>query len=352
MKCARCGHDSKYPERAGRKCPGCGGRFAFEPREGDPINDVAFDKALDWVSSGGTVAFTMGNLHHAVARRIAPKSFGCLLYAPFVVGILGGMVAVGAGRPGLAATLLLGFFGLGAALLVGNKRRPLGLTVPAFQALYRRWVDAHGRPPKLIPPPADRPAQLDPALTSELASYSFDRAVICDRAETVDLLLANDFHFENNCAVLSFDGHPRHVFATVRAMLRRNPRLEVFALHDATPFGCKLAWLLRHQPDWFEGTEVRVFDVALRPGQAARQPRLLWRTREDVEKHPALTDRERHWLGRYRMELAAFRPEQLVKRLFRAMNHMPEAASGDGGGGDLIWTSEATASDGGADSFG
>jgi hypothetical protein len=27
--------------------------------------------------------------------------------------------------------------------------------------------------------------------------------VICDRAQTVDVLLANNFHFENNCAVLS-----------------------------------------------------------------------------------------------------------------------------------------------------
>ena len=43
-------------------------------------------------------------------------------------------------------------------------------------------------------------------LDSDIADYSFDRAVICDRARTVDLLVANNFHFENNCAVLAVDG--------------------------------------------------------------------------------------------------------------------------------------------------
>ena len=49
---------------------------------------------------------------------------------------------------------------------------------------------------------------------SDIADYSFDRAVICDRARTADLLIANNFHFENNCAVLSVDGYPPHAFET------------------------------------------------------------------------------------------------------------------------------------------
>ena len=101
----------------------------------------------------------------------------------------------------------------------------------------------------------------------DLADYSFDRAVICDRARTVDLLLANNFHFENNCAVLSIDGYPPGPFETVRAMLKRNPRLQVFALHDATPDGCTLAHRLATDPAWFAG-QVPVIDVGLRPGHA------------------------------------------------------------------------------------
>ena len=33
-------------------------------------------------------------------------------------------------------------------------------------------------------------------LAHELGHYSFDRVVVCDDPETVDLLLGNDFHFE------------------------------------------------------------------------------------------------------------------------------------------------------------
>ena len=34
------------------------------------------------------------------------------------------------------------------------------------------------------------------------------------------MLLANNFHFENNCAILSIEGYPPNVFETVRAMLK------------------------------------------------------------------------------------------------------------------------------------
>jgi hypothetical protein len=35
---------------------------------------------------------------------------------------------------------------------------------------------------------------------ADVPDYSLDTEVICNRAQTVDLRLANDFHFENNCA--------------------------------------------------------------------------------------------------------------------------------------------------------
>ena len=109
------------------------------------------------------------------------------------------------------------------------------------------WERAHGKPPGLIVrPSAQAPSRPRRVLESDLADYSFDRAVICDRARTVDLLLANNFHFENNCAVLSIDGYPPGPFETVRTMLKRNPKLQVFALHDATVEGCTLAHRLDH----------------------------------------------------------------------------------------------------------
>lgn len=78
---------------------------------------------------------------------------------------------------------------------------------------------------------------------------------------------------------------------------------------------------------------------------------------------------ETQWLSKYALELAVIRPEQILKRLFRAMNRQFDPAEstdassttgGDGGGyygGDVYTDSDAfgtdaTASDGGGDSFG
>src|SRR5262249_35438383 len=108
-----------------------------------------------------------------------------------------------------------------------------------FGNLWDRWVDVHGRPENVIVRVPDPPTPAN--LESDIGDYSFDRAVICDRARTVDLLVANNFHFENNCAVLSIDGYPKGPFAVIKAMLKRNPRLLVFVVHDSTPEGCRVA---------------------------------------------------------------------------------------------------------------
>ncbi|MGB3640647.1 MAG: hypothetical protein WBA39_24190, partial [Rivularia sp. (in: cyanobacteria)] len=83
---------------------------------------------------------------------------------------------------------------------------------------------------------------------------------ICDSAEVAQLLIANNFHFENNCAVLSITGYPQNIFSTVMEMLRRNPNLKVYALHDASPRGVNLINHLRTSPNWFLNTDVAIYD--------------------------------------------------------------------------------------------
>ena len=69
MLCIRCNRDSKYPERTNRACPGCHGRFAFEPQEGDPVSDMLFKKAVEAVSATGGVRWGVENLYYEVCRR-------------------------------------------------------------------------------------------------------------------------------------------------------------------------------------------------------------------------------------------------------------------------------------------
>jgi hypothetical protein len=362
VKCIRCGADSRYKDRSLGKCPSCQGEFAFEPQRGAILTDAGFEAAIRSVSSDGRLRWGVEHLYYEVCRRKrgSVAKPGCLLSSG---GLFALSVLVAAVWPGSLPVTGLAAGAAGVALLGAAASRLLAKkTVPVslddFNALWKRWVEVHGTPDGVIVrrPKPERARASEP----DLGDYSFDRAVICDRARTVDLLLANNFHFENNCAVLSVGGYPEGPFETVRAMLKRNPSLHVFALHDANTSGCMMANRLARDPRWFAGGPP-VTDVGLRVGSAG-------------PAHPgdAISAEEAAWLSRYGLELAAIRPEQVMKRLYRAINRRDDAAparaaslrSGarDDDDSDDDWRavlfdessfgSDAGDSDGGGDSFG
>jgi DNA-directed RNA polymerase subunit RPC12/RpoP len=368
MKCIRCWHDSKYPERKGRRCPRCHGQFAFEPRENDLLTDGAFLSAIKRVSADGRIQWGVEHLYYEICRYQNRRSRHRLAYVLFFAAV--GLVALGLSAltrsPGwvclgafMGAAALISFFFFWLPRRAAVNHVPV--TLGRFDQMWQRWLRVHDRPAGLITRPEPPPTAAHPR-EPDVGDYSFDRAVICDRARTVDLLLANNFHFENNCAVLSVDGYPAGPFETVRTMLKRNPRLRVFALHDATVAGCVLAGRLVSEPDWFQ-SQVRVVDVGLRPAHARHFDGLL------VDPPPppagmlalaegAIHPDERAWLALHALELAAIRPEQVIKRLFRAMTRDDDGGGGGGDGDtwivydDVSFSGGAGASDGGGDSFG
>jgi hypothetical protein len=365
MKCIRCERDSNYKDRSARTCPGCKGKFAFEPKDGDPVTDMLFLNAIKAVSGDGRLWWGVENLYYEVCRRkrqVAPLA--CVFVALFLATFLFTLAAILRNPKALPFLLIPGIMAgiIGLACAVTRLR---GAFVPIerskFSGMWDRWVEAHGRPEKVIVRVPDPPVPKD--LESDIGEYSFDRAVICDRARTVDLLLANNFHFENNCAVLSIDGYPKGPFAVIRAMLKRNPRLLVFVLHDASIGGCRLAHRLITDPEWFGGAGLRVIDLGLRPRHAGPFRGLLQHgDGVRLEPEDGIAADEAEWLVKHRLELAAARPEQILKRLFAGLqahaNDDPRTgdavgaittcgafdAGGYGGDGD--------GSDGGADAFG
>jgi hypothetical protein len=315
MICIRCQRDSTYPERknANGRCPGCNGQFAFEPREGDKLTDKAFQRAIELVSAEGQVKWGVEHLYYEICRK--RQSRAGLIAAALIFPII--LVVTACTLP-LLLLVLVPFLGWGFySIYRGTDFIPLPRG--EFEKSWDRWGQTHGKPKGVI---IRRPQEARPARAPEpdLGDYSFDRAVICDRARTVDLLLANNFHFENNCAVLSVDGYPKQAFDTVRRMLQRNPRLEVFVLHDLTPEGCRLAHRLANDPQWFKGTGIRIVDVGLRPVHAPPFGGLLLRSSGKVQPGGGISPAEARWLSRSKLELAVIRPEQVLKRLFRAMN--------------------------------
>ena len=274
MKCIYCDTNNTYRDRRNGKCKKCGKPFAFEPRNMDrslTVTDKRFQSAINAVSGGGRLFFTSRQLYYQVIRR---EGRAPIRYHDFQV------------------------------------------------KLQHRWIQAHGRPEKLLESPASqsgRAASAEP----DIHQYSFDRLLVVDRAETAHMLLANNLHFETSMPILSADGYPRDVFTTVMTMVRRNPHLRVFVLHDADAEGCRLPLLLRERTEWFPSPDVTVLDLGLRPMQIAATPKFVEQKDDPLKEIPPeltrnLSPGERRWLAAgNRGELAFFPPDRIMKTIYR-----------------------------------
>ncbi len=346
MKCVHCDHVTKYPARSanGGQCEKCKHRFGFEPKTDQyKIGDPFFDRAIQNVSSENTVFFTPRQLWYEVERRLRRRRLndaGGVFYGMAVVAaITSGFIALGSSSVipflvGLGAAALL--VGAGVAVSSISKRRTPRpeMTYPTFRDSYQRtWERAHGVIEKMVPPNGEQALQaheIDPDTTS----CSFDRALATDNAEIAAMLVANNFHFENNCAVLSVDGYPFGIKDTVMTMLRRNPDLQVFALHDASAEGSALPLTLRNE-EWFPDTNVKVLDLGLSP-RHAKAMRLF--TISGTEQYPppevqeVLTEVELAWLQKGLVaEVAVLRPARLIRAIYQGFGRGAELDTSQGG---------------------
>ena len=206
-----------------------------------------------------------------------------------------------------------------------------------FQGWLDTWVRINSMT-KLLPPP--RALNANTAVSPDVSAYSFDRLVVCDRPEIAQFLIANNFHFENNCAVLSITGYPQSIFDTIMQMLRRNPDLKVYALHDCTPRGIGLVDHLRTSPNWFSNSSAIIIDIGIFPRQiiAAGDNMFVLSSESSapdaVQLPPAirqdLSAEELHWLelGNY-VELESFSAQRLIQILNRGIAGSRDLGSDD-----------------------
>ncbi|MDJ0734535.1 MAG: hypothetical protein QNJ47_10795 [Nostocaceae cyanobacterium] len=193
-----------------------------------------------------------------------------------------------------------------------------------FQEWLNRWQQINGSINNILPAPREQtlPANINPDITA----YSFDRLVVCDSANLAQILIANNFHFENNCAILSITGYPQSIFATTMEMLRRNPNLEVYAFHDCSPRGVSLINNLGTSSQWFADSNITIIDVGLTPRQIIATKRGMFiQTSTDSaqiarqlspEIKESLSAEELQWLesGKF-VELESFTPQRLIQVL-------------------------------------
>lgn len=196
-----------------------------------------------------------------------------------------------------------------------------------FEGWLNHWKEVNQGIPKLLSSP--RLGSSNSSVSPDISAYSFDRLVVCDRPEIAQLLIANNFHFENNCAVLSITEYPESIFKTTMQMLYRNPDLKVYAVHDCSAKGLALAKQLQSSDRWFRGRNVTIVDIGITPSQVMSSEEIFIHTSAECSKEARLGDRSKwptmsqneiRWLeaGNY-VELESLPPQRLIQIINRGI---------------------------------
>ncbi|MCC2691604.1 hypothetical protein [Nodularia sp. LEGE 04288] len=231
-------------------------------------------------------------------------------------------------------SIYLGFKQLNQSLV----RQEFLFSQSQFQDWLNRWQQINGSILKILPSPRQQIAPV--AINPDVTAYSFDRLVVCDSAAIAQLLIANNFHFENNCAILSITGYPESIFDTTMQMLRRNPYLKVYSFHDCSPQGVGLVHHISTSPNWFQDSNVAIIDLGLLPRQIMAAKRGMFiqssgnsaQTAKELpgEVRQSLSAEELAWLeaGNF-VELESFSPRKLMQILHRGIVNSQSLNHGD-----------------------
>ncbi len=374
MRCIHCGTNNSRKDRLqyqGR-CKSCQHPFVFDPQSmrQPQFTDRYFQSLINKLSFNNTLYFTQRQLMYCFQQRYygRPQAYfhpRLQLELPprGLLGNLGAGLVLGSFLLMILASkgMIPPLFGLSGFLIfpglvlisqdLSQRRRirdarqrvvdrewetqrqrqkapaaRLQVSENQIEGWLQRWQAVNGEIEKLLPPPKriEEPVAVQP----DVAQYSFDRLVICDRDSIAQLLIANNFHFERNCAIVSITGYPPRIFDTVMAMVRRNPELKVYVLHDCTAAGIACVERVRTEPQWFQNNPIPIVDVGLLPTQVS-QSHIYFYTSIAARKNAApyldrirsrLTEEELDDIasGRY-LELEAFTPRQVIQILNSAI---------------------------------
>ena len=307
MRCAACGKDTK-PLGKGRPakiCRHCNHPFALNPKV-DGVADMFVKRAMDAVTAKGEHRYLPEQLTYEIERRLAVPSL-LAFRAPWRPTSIVAVIVV--------VVVMLGV----AAIAIFNKVRPPP-KVPRKKATnvdIPRILQRYGKlnPPTHLISPKDAAVAEVP---SPLDGVVHDRLLVCERADFAAFYLANEFHLQNACHVISAVGDTVAREALVSA-LRERAAPEIFVVHDLTPRGLGFAESIDHGRDWFAGhAGAKVVDLGLSGGQA-RALRTWARpltAAERIAGAPAIPD----LAPDKGLDLAVYRPKQLLEMTRRGMD--------------------------------
>jgi hypothetical protein len=299
-----------------------GGFTAFIPNSFLVFN-LVYQAVTIWYLFNNTNSSRLNN----ASRKASAKTLQGLGVVILVVGISASLFVLDS-FPVFSIVVILGllsiFLGTRQLGKVENIPQQFLFSSTDLDSWLRKWQQINGKVDKVL---TSQQEQIAPtSINPDIKAYSFDRLVVCDSANIAKLLIANNFHFENNCAILSITGYPESIFSTIMEMLRRNPDLKVYAIHDCSSKGVSLVHHLRTSEKWFLNSNVTIIDLGLLPRQIiASQGKMFTRfssqlkdeaKKLSVDIRLTLTAEELAWLdtGNF-VELESFTPQKLIQVL-------------------------------------
>ena len=286
---------------------------------------------VNLVYQAGTIWYLFNNTNSSrlnnASRKASAKTLQRLGVVILVVGISASLFVLNS-FPVFSIVVILGLLSifLGTRQLGKVENIPQQFLFPStdLDSWLTKWQQINGKVDKVL---ISAQQQIAPtSINPDITAYSFDRLVVCDSANMAQLLIANNFHFENNCAILSITGYPQSIFNTTMEMLRRNPDLKVYAIHDCSSKGVSLVHHLRTSEKWFLNSNVTIIDLGLLPRQIiASQGKMFIRFSSQLKDEAkklsvdicqSLTADELAWLhtGNF-VELESFTPQKLIQVL-------------------------------------
>lgn len=393
MKCINCGTDNNYRERTAnnKRCKQCQHPFAFEPKTMGTykFSDRFFQKVIATISNNNTIFFTRKQLAYALDKKLKTKqvlkqssmfwvtyvvvnlffwgffqnfaivliistitlvstiaNFGKrinnyqirrrLLYRAILLGIITLVVGI------IVSTVIYNSFGvLVISTLIGiwsiyfsysqfNKITDFPqftlYKLSEFTEFITSWEQANGAIAKMLTLPSEELFRREEA---NVSNYSFDKLIVTEENAIAYFLITNNFHLQNNCAILSINGYPTNVFNTILNMARSNPNLIVYAIHNASPRGIRLIDNLSKSEQWFARENITILDLGIAPRQVLKNPQFFIKqasslATETQQLSPtiknSLLPEEIAWLnkGNY-VELESFSPQKLLRILAKGI---------------------------------
>jgi hypothetical protein len=300
------------------------------------------------------------------SRRVRRSSINSLMIIGIFISIAGSFFSFSFDSTlGFVLTAVLGLSAIWLSffqrLRANQIAETLLINTSQMEGWLENWQRVNGAVTKMLPSPSSFLSAATPEAlpNSEVSAYSFDRLVVCQSDEIAQMLISNNFHFENNCAILSISGYPQRIFATTMEMLRRNPELKVYAFHDCSPEGMELVNQLRTNPRWFPDGNIVVIDVGLLPRQILASKRGVFVQNSKISATAAqnlaallrqnLSNSEIKWLNKGNfVDLESFTPQKLIQVLQRSIANSQQLDRVDesdlilvGGGSSFFYTSDS-----------